>query len=47
MPEQLKNAPQSPQFQKYLTSFIKRKERAHRRKVMREVLSSVGLMIAS
>lgn len=46
MPEQLKNAPNSKEFQKYLNSFIKNKERQHRKKVMQEIAASALLMIA-
>ena len=46
MPEHLKNAPESEEFQKYLQSFIKRKEKQHRRKVLSEVAASLSLMIA-
>ncbi len=46
MPEQLKNAPNSKEFQKYLNDFIKNKERQHRKKVMQEIAASALLMIA-
>lgn len=46
MPEQLKNNPNSKEFNSYLNSFIKRKERQHRRKVIQEIASSTLLMIA-
>lgn len=46
MPEHLKDAPNSKEFQKYLNGFIKKKERQHRRKVMQEIAASVALMIA-
>jgi hypothetical protein len=46
MPEQIKNKPDSKEFNQYLNSFIKRKERQHRRKVMQEIASSALLMIA-
>lgn len=46
MPEQLKNNPDSKEFNKYLNSFVKRKERQHRVKVMQEIASSALLMIA-
>ena len=46
MPEQLKNNPSSKEFQKYLQTFVKKKERQHRRKVMQEIAASVALMIA-
>ena len=46
MPEELKNKPDSKEFNKYLNNFIKRKESQHRRKVMQEIASSALLMIA-
>lgn len=46
MPEQIKNQPNSKEFDKYLSNFMKRKERQHRRKVMQEIAASVALMIA-
>lgn len=46
MPEHLKNAPNSKEFDKYLKSFMKRKERQHRRKVLQEIATSALLMIA-
>jgi hypothetical protein len=46
MPEHLKSAPNSKEFQKYLSNFVKKKERTHRRKVMQEIAASALLMIA-
>ncbi len=46
MPENLKSAPNSKEFQKYLNNFVKKKERNHRRKVMQEIAASALLMIA-
>lgn len=46
MPEQLKNQPNSKEFNKYLNSFLRKKERQHRHKVMRDIATSVALMIA-
>ena len=46
MPEHLKSAPNSKEFQKYLNNFVKTKERNHRRKVMQEIAASALLMIA-
>ena len=46
MPDQLKNQPNSKEFQKYLQNFVKTKERQHRRKVLREIVTSFALMIA-
>lgn len=46
MPEHLKDAPNSKEFDKYLQSFIKRKERTHRKNVMREIVTSISLMLA-
>lgn len=46
MPEHLKDAPESEEFQMYLRSFIERKEKQHRRKVASEVVASLSLMIA-
>lgn len=46
MPENLKNNTNSKEFQKYLQTFVKSKERQHRRKVMQEIAASVVLMIA-
>ncbi len=46
MPEHLKNTPNSKEFQKYLESFVKKKERQHRKKVVHEFATSVALMFA-
>lgn len=46
MPEHIKSAPNSKEFQNYLNGFVKKKERAHRRKVVKEVVASALLMIA-
>jgi hypothetical protein len=46
MPEHLKNAQNTKEFDKYLSNFIKRKESQHRQKVLKEVASSLTLMIA-
>lgn len=46
MPEQLKNKPNSKEFNKYLKSFMKQRERSHRKKVLQEVATSLALMIA-
>ncbi len=46
MPEQLKGASNSPEFEKYLKTFIKKKERQHRLKVVQEIATSVSLMLA-
>lgn len=46
MPEHLKSAPNSKEFQKYLNNFVKKKERTHRRKVVQEIAASALLMIA-
>lgn len=47
MPENLKNAPNSKEFDKYLRNFMKKKVRQHRRNTMREILSSVAAMITA
>ncbi len=46
MPEHLKNTPNTKEFQKYLQTFVKSKERQHRRKVIQEIAASVALMMA-
>lgn len=46
MPEHLKNTPNSKEFDKYLKEFMKRKESAHRKNVLKEIVASVSLMIA-
>ncbi len=46
MPEHLKNAPNSKEFEKYIQGFIKRKERQHRTKVLKEAALSLSLMLA-
>ena len=46
MPEQIKNSPDSKEFQQYLQGFIQKKERQHRKKVVREIVTSIALMIA-
>lgn len=46
MPEEIKNKPESKEFQKYIQKFLRTKEREHRHKVLREVAASVSLMIA-
>ena len=46
MPEQLKGASNTPEFEKYLKTFIKKKEREHRLKVVQEIAISASLMIA-
>lgn len=47
MPEQIKNNPDSKEFHQYLQGFIQKKERQHRKKVMREIATSLALMFAS
>lgn len=46
MPEHLKDAPDTEEFQHYLRSFRERQEKSHRRKVVSEAVSSLSLMIA-
>ncbi|HMS31440.1 MAG TPA: hypothetical protein PJ984_03520 [Candidatus Saccharibacteria bacterium] len=46
MPEHLKSAPESKEFQSYLKSFVKQKEQLHRKKVLREAMTTLALMIA-
>jgi hypothetical protein len=46
MPEELKSAPNSKEFNRYLNTFVKRKERQHRKKVAQEVVAAALLMIA-
>ncbi len=46
MPEHLKDAPKTEEFQQYLRSFRERQEKLHRRRVASEVLASLSLMIA-
>ena len=45
MPDHLKNAPESKEFQKYLQNFMKKKERQHRKNILREVAASLSLML--
>ena len=46
MPEHLKSAPESEEFQSYLKTFVKQKEQLHRKKVLREAMTTLALMIA-
>lgn len=46
MSDQLRNNPNSKEFQKYLEGFVRTKERQHRKKVMQKIAASVALMIA-
>lgn len=46
MPEHLKDAPDTEEFQHYLRSFRERQEKTHRKKVISELLASISLMIA-
>jgi hypothetical protein len=46
MPEHIKSAPNSKEFQQYLNNFVKKKERQHRKKVLQQVATSIALMIA-
>lgn len=46
MPEHLKSAPESKEFQSYLKGFVKEKEQLHRKKVLREAMTTLALMIA-
>lgn len=45
MPENIKNAPDSKEFDTYLKNFMKKKVRQHRRSYMREIANSVAMMI--
>ena len=47
MPDHLKNAPNTKEFQKYLESFVKKHERQHRKKLLKEIVNTAFLMIAS
>lgn len=46
MPEHLKNAPETKEFDNYLKNFVRAKEQQHRKKVMREIATSIALMMA-
>ena len=46
MPEHLKNTPDTKEFQKYLQTFVKKKERQHRKRVIQQIAASVALMMA-
>ena len=46
MPDHLKNTPESVEFNSYLKSFINRKEKEHRRKVISEAATTISLMLA-
>jgi hypothetical protein len=46
MPEHLKSAKNSKEFQSYLSNFIKTKERQHRQKVVKQFFASIFLMMA-
>jgi len=46
MPEQLKDAQNTPAFDAYLKTFLRRKEQDHRKRVLQEVAASLSLMIA-
>lgn len=46
MPEHLKNAANTKEFEKYIKNFIKRKESQHRKKVLKEAATSLTLMLA-
>jgi hypothetical protein len=47
MPEHLKNAPNSKEFDTYLKNFMKKKVRQHRHKYLKDALSSFALMITA
>ena len=47
MPDHLKNAPNSKEFDKYLKNFMKRKMRLHRQKAVREIAGSIAFMISA
>ena len=46
MPDHLKDAQNTEEFQKYLTTFVKTKEKQHRRKIIKEVMTAFTLMMA-
>lgn len=46
MPEHLKNTPNSKEFDKYIHDFLKKKERTHRKNVLKEIATSISLMLA-
>lgn len=46
MPDHLKNTPESAEFKSYLRSFINRKEKEHRKKVLSEAVTTISLMLA-
>ncbi len=46
MPEHLKSATNTKEFDSYLKSFVKKKEQQHRKKVLHEIATSLALMLA-
>lgn len=46
MPEHLKNAADSPEFSRYLKSFLQRKEREYSHKVVSEALSTLTMVVS-
>lgn len=46
MPEHLKNATDSPEFSRYLKSFLERKEREYSRKVASEAVATLAMVVA-
>lgn len=46
MPEHLKSAQNSKEYQSYLNNFVKKKERQHRLKVVKETFTAALLMVA-
>lgn len=47
MPEHLKSTPDTKEFDHYLRSFVKTKERQYRRKVLREVAHSLSMIVTT
>jgi transcriptional regulator of NAD metabolism len=45
MPEAIKNKPNSKEFNSYLNSFMRRKERQHRHKVFGQAIKSLALIV--
>jgi len=46
MPEHLKNAPDSPEFSRYLKHFLQRKEREYSKKVVSEAIATLAMVVA-
>ena len=47
MPEHLKNAQNTKEFENYLSNFMRRKEREHKVKVAKSAATSLSLMFTA